>query len=118
MTPLAIAALGRDALVMIAASLLFMILPGSDNRSRLGSAVLLLALPAFLAWAYLSEKFHDAPSAARHQAEAGELALVPTSAGWSALAIAIDLTLPIAAAMLKGAEASHMERAGLKRSSA
>lgn len=97
-TPLAVSALAlrRDAVTVIAASLLFIFLAGSNNLSHLDAAVLLLALVAYLAWAYWSEKFKAAPSAAVHQAEAAEVSLVPKSAGLSALLIAVGLVLLIA----------------------
>jgi cation:H+ antiporter len=96
-TPLAVsvAALKRDAVTVIAASLLFIVLAGSNKLSHLDAAVLLLSLLAYLAWAYWSEKFNAAPSAALHQAEADEISLVAKSAGWSALAIAIGLVFLI-----------------------
>jgi len=96
-TPLAVSALAlrRDAATVIAASLLFIALAATNNLSHLGAAVLLISLFGYLAWAYWSEKFNAAPSAAVHLAEAEEVNLVPKSAGWSALAIAIGLVLLI-----------------------
>lgn len=97
-TPLAVSALAlrRDAVTVIAASLLFILLAATNNLSHLGAAVLLLSLFGYLVWAYWSEKFNAAPSAAVHLAEAEEVNLVPKSAGWSALAIATGLVLLIA----------------------
>lgn len=97
-TPLAVSALAlrRDAVTVIAASLLFIVLTGSNYLSHQDAVVLLLSLLVYLAWAYWSEKFNAAPSAAVHVAEAGAVALVPKSAGWSALAIAAGLAFLIA----------------------
>lgn len=97
-TPLAVSALAlrRDALTVIAASLLFIVLAGSNNLTHMDAVVLLLSLLAYLVWVYWSEKFNAAPSAAIHQAEAGEVSLIPKSAGWSALAIAIGFVCLIA----------------------
>ena len=97
-TPLAVSelALRRDALTVIVASLLFIALAASNKLTHLDAAVLLLSLLAYLVWAYWSEKNNAAPSAALHQAEAGEVSVVPKSVGLSALAIAIGLALLIA----------------------
>ena len=91
-------ALRRDAVMVVAASVLFIVLAGTDNLSHLDAAVLLLSLFAYLVWAYWSEKLSvvPAPSAVVHQAEAEEIALVPKSAAWSALAIVVGLVLLIA----------------------
>jgi cation:H+ antiporter len=97
-TPLAVTslALRRDAVTMIAASLLFIVLAISNKLSHLGAALLLLSLLAYLVWAYWSEKYNGAPSAAVHEAEAGEVNVVPKSTGWSVLAIVTGLVLLIA----------------------
>ena len=106
-SPLAVTALAlrRDAVTVIAASVLFIVLAGSDNLSHFDAAVLLLWLFAYLAWAYRSERFNAAPSAVVHQAAADELTLVPKSGGWSALAIVIGLVFLIAGSkvLIKGA---------------
>jgi cation:H+ antiporter len=97
-TPLAVSALAlrRDAVTVIAASLLFIFLAESNNLSHQDAAILLLSLLAYLVWAYWSEKFTTTPSAAMHQAEAGEVSIVPRSAGWSVIAIATGLVFLIA----------------------
>ncbi len=91
-------ALQRDAVMVVAASVLFIALAATDNLSYLGAAVLLLALFAYLAWAYWSERLSATPAAAAvvHQAEAAEVTVVPKSAAWSAVAIVIGLVLLIA----------------------
>lgn len=106
-SPLAVTALAlrRDAVTVIAASFLFIVLAGSNKLSHLDAAILLLSLFAYLVWAYWSEKLDAAPSAVVHQAEADEITLVPKSAGWSALAIVIGLVFLIAGSkvLIKGA---------------
>ncbi len=97
-TPLAVSALAlrRDAMMVIAASALFIVLAHSGALSRPEGALLLLCLFAYLAWAYWSEKFKAAPSAAVHEAEVDEVTLVPKSARWAALAVATGLVFLIA----------------------
>lgn len=99
-SPLAVTAvaLRRDAVMVVAASVLFIVLAETDSLSHLGAALLLLSLSAYLAWAYWSERCGtaQAPSAVVHMAEAEEVSLVPNSAGWSALAIVIGLVFLIA----------------------
>jgi len=106
-TPLAVsaAALKRDAVVVIGASLLFILLATSNNLSHQDAAILLLSLFAYLGWAYWSEKLHTAPSTATPQAEAGEIGSVPKSIGASALAIAFGFFFLFAGSqvLLKGA---------------
>jgi cation:H+ antiporter len=89
-------ALRRDAVTVIAASVLFIVLAGSDGLSHLDAALLLLSLLAYLLWAYWSERFNDAPSAEVHKAEADEVTVLPKSAVWSALAVVIGLAILIA----------------------
>ncbi len=106
-SPLAVTALAlrRDAVTVIAASLLFIFLASSNTLSHLDAAILLLALFAYLAWAYWSERFNAAPSAVVHEAEAGELGLVTKSAGWSVIAVVTGLVLLIVGSkiLIKGA---------------
>lgn len=105
--PLAVTAtaLRRDAVTVVAASLLFIFLTKSNELSHLDAAVLLLALFTYLAWAYWSERFNAAPSAVVHAAEAGEVNLVPKSARWSLIAVVAGLGLLIVGSkiLLKGA---------------
>lgn len=106
-SPLAVTALAlrRDAVTVIAASLLFIFLASSNTLSHLDAAILLLALFAYLAWAYWSERFNAAPSAVVHEAEAGAFDLVTKSAGWSVIAVVTGLVLLIAGSkiLIKGA---------------
>ena len=58
------------------------------------------ALAAYLVWAYWSERYHAAPSAALHEAEAGELSTVPKSVLWTVLAVVTGLLLLIAGSQI------------------
>lgn len=84
-TPMAVRplALRRDAVTVVAASVLFLVLVGGSALGRADGAVLLTALVAFLLWAYWSEQFHAAPSAELHKAEATELTVLPKSIVWT-----------------------------------
>lgn len=73
-------ALRRDATVVVAASVLFLVLVGGTALQRSDSLVLLTAFAAYLAWAYWSERYRAAPAAAVHEAEAKELSFLPGSA--------------------------------------
>lgn len=97
-TPLAVKplALRRDAVTVVAASLLFLVLVGGSALARVDAATFLLALAAYLGWAYWSERFHAAPSGELHQAEAEELSTVPMSVLWTAIAVVLGLLLLIA----------------------
>lgn len=97
-TPLAVKplALRRDAVTVVAASLLFLVLVGGSALGRLDATIFLGALAAYLVWAYWSERFHAAPSGELHQAEAEELSTVPKSVLWTVIAVVLGLLLLIA----------------------
>jgi len=97
-TPLAVKpmALRRDAVTVVAASLLFLVLVGGSALARVDAAIFLCALAAYLGWAFWSERFHAAPSGELHQAEAEELSTVPISVLWTAIAVVLGLLLLIA----------------------
>jgi cation:H+ antiporter len=57
--------------------------------------ILLLALIAYLLLAYWSERYHAAPSAELHQAEAEELSAIPKSGLWITVAVVLGLLLLI-----------------------
>ena len=88
-------ALRRDATTGLAASLLFVALVGGSALGRADSVVLLTALAAYLGWAYWSERFHAAPAAQVHEAEAQELSAVPRSGAWTVAAVVAGLLLLI-----------------------
>ncbi len=97
-TPLAVKplALRRDAVTVVAASMLFLILVGGSALGRVDAAIFLSALAAYLVWAYWSERYHAAPSGVLHQAEAEELSIVPKSVFWTVIAVVLGLLLLIA----------------------
>ena len=96
-TPLAVKplALRRDAVTVVLASVLFIVLVGGRALGREDAAILLTALAAYLVWSYWSEQFHTAPSAELHKAEAEEIPIVPKSAMWIIMAVMTGLLLLI-----------------------
>lgn len=106
-TPMAVKplALRRDAVTVVAASLLFLALVGGSALGRPDAVVFLAALAAYLAWAYWTERFQSAPAAELHRAEANELSAVPGSIPWIAAAVGLGLLLLIGGSqvLLKGA---------------
>ncbi len=97
-TPMAVKplALKRDAVTVVAASVLFLVLVGGDALGRADAGIFLAALGAYLVWAYWSERFRAAPSGAMHQAEADELSSIPKSVLWTVIAVLLGLLLLIA----------------------
>ncbi|HEY9051309.1 MAG TPA: calcium/sodium antiporter, partial [Gammaproteobacteria bacterium] len=106
-SPLAVKplALRRDAVTVVAASILFLVLVGGSALARTDGVIFLIALLAYLIWAYRSERFHAAPSAELHKAEAEELTALPKSVVWIVMAVMIGLFMLIAGSqvLLKGA---------------
>lgn len=96
-TPLAVRpmALRRDAVTVVAASILFLILVGGSALDQTDALVFLLALVAYLSWAYFTERSGPAPSAELHRAEAEELSLMPKTAFWIVAAVLLGLVLLI-----------------------
>ena len=96
-TPLAVQplALRRDAVTVVAASILFLVLVGGRALERADAPILLLALLAYLSWAYLTERSNFTPSAELHKAEAEELSMVPKSVLWTVAAVVLGLLLLI-----------------------
>lgn len=96
-TPLAVKplALRRDAVTVVASSMLFLVLVGGSALARPDAAIFLVALVMYLAWAYWSERFHAAPSAEVHKAEANELSAVPKTVLWVVVAVVLGLLLLI-----------------------
>jgi len=105
-TPLAVKplALRRDAITVVAASILFLVLVGGSALRRADAAILLLALMAYLVWAYRSERAHDTPASELHQAEAEELTALPKSVVWTVMHVITGLLLLIVGSrvLLKG----------------
>lgn len=96
-TPLVVKplALRRDAVTVVAASVLFLVLVGGEALGRADAAIFLAALGAYLVWAYWSERFHAAPSGELHHAEADELSTIPKSVLWTVIALVCGLLLLI-----------------------
>lgn len=98
-------ALGRDGVVVILASLLFIGLAWTGGLTRVDGMLLLAALASYLAWAYWSERDSSSPSGLAHQAEAEEIDVLPTSWWAAAGAVVLGLVLLITGSqvLLKGA---------------
>lgn len=96
-TPLAVKplALRRDAVTVVAAGILFLILVGGSALGPVDAVILLMALAAYLLWAYWSESFHTAASAELHTAEAAELTAVPKSVVRTVATVIIGLLMLI-----------------------
>lgn len=94
-TPMAVRplVLRRDAVTVVAASALFLVLVGGSALGRADAAILLGALVAYLVWAYWSERFNAAPSGQLHQAAAEEVATAPQSVLWTVVAVVFGLIL-------------------------
>ncbi len=106
-TPLAVSAMAlrRDAVTVIGASVLFIVLAASNGISHLDAVILLAGLAGYLTWAYVSEKSNGALSAEMHKAEADEVSHVPQTALLSAVLVILGLAVLIAGSrvLLKGA---------------
>ncbi|MEX1220558.1 MAG: calcium/sodium antiporter [Idiomarina sp.] len=98
-------ALRRDAITVLAATVLFIVLVGGSALARIDAAILLLALLAYLVWAYRTERLQNNPAAEMHTAEASEIEALPKTGLWIATAIVIGLALLIVGSqiLLKGA---------------
>jgi len=70
-------ALRRDAVTVVAASVLFLVLVGGSALGPADAIIFLVSLLAYLAWVYWSERSHATPSAELHKAEADELSALP-----------------------------------------
>lgn len=96
-TPLTVRPLSlrRDALTMVSATGLFLVLGAGGILDERDGLIFLAGLGGYLVWAYRSEKADAGPSAELHQAEADELTLVPRSWLWTASATLLGLLLLI-----------------------
>lgn len=97
--------LRRDAVTVVAASILFLVLVGGNALVRWDAAIFLLALLGYLIWAYWTERAGKAPSAELHKAEGEEVTALPKTALWIIMAIVLGLALLVAGSqvLLKGA---------------
>jgi len=96
-TPLSVKplALRRDAVTVVAASILFLVLVGGSALGSADAVIFLMALLAYLVWAFWSESFHAVPSAELHKAEAEELTALPESVVWTIVTVIAGLLLLI-----------------------
>lgn len=106
-TPLMVSPLSlrRDALVVTAATALFIVLAFDGSVSAIDGVILLVLLVAYLVWAYWTETYNSAPSEDVHKAEAAEITVLPKSLFWTVTEIIGGLVLLIAGSqvLLKGA---------------
>jgi len=86
-------ALRRDGLVVVAASVLFILLAMDQQLSRVDAVIFLSGMIAYLIWAYQSEKNNDTPEAKLHQAEADEISHLPHTTAFTIIAIIGGLLL-------------------------
>lgn len=98
-TPLAVKplVLARDAVTMVGASILFLLLVFLSGGiiGWSGGLFLLLCLCLYLGWAYWSERYHEAPSAALHLAEEQEIQIPEKSTIWILSSVLLGLVLLI-----------------------
>lgn len=83
--------LRRDAVTVVVASLLFILLVSDRVLGKFDATLLFGALVIYLSWAYWTERFHAAPSVELHQAEEEELSLLPKAAWQISAAILLGL---------------------------
>jgi len=83
--------LRRDGVTVVAASILFLILVGGDALARSDAAIFLLALAAYLTWAYWTERSGQAPSAGLHIAEGEAVTALPKTTLWIVTAVVLGL---------------------------
>lgn len=106
-TPLAVKplVLRRDAVTVVAASILFLVLVGGSALARSDAAIFLLALMAYLIWAYRTERAGTVPSATLHIAEGEEVTTLPKTMLWIVTAVLLGLVCLIVGSqvLLKGA---------------
>lgn len=106
-SPMAVqpSALRRDGLVVLAATIVFMITVIGGLLSRMDAVILLVLLAAYLTWAYISEKNPESPQADIYEAEAKEVDKKPASVLGTAAAIVSGLILLIGGSnvLLRGA---------------
>jgi cation:H+ antiporter len=106
-TPLAVKplALRRDAVTVVAASTLFLVLVWGNALARGDALILLLGLVAYLVWAYRTERTGMHPSGEMHAAEANAVSTVPQSWLWTLTSLIVGLALLVGGSqvLLRGA---------------
>ena len=88
-------ALRRDAVTVVAASVLFVILAGGRVLVGMDALLLLVSLTSYLIWAYWSESYQVAPAAEIHVAEAAEITILPRSVLFMTVSVIAGLLLLI-----------------------
>ncbi len=94
------AALFRDGMTVIGASLLFLALVGGAALERTDAAILLLCLLLYLGYAYWTESRTHSATAELHRHEAEELTLLPPTTLATTLTIVIGLIALVAGARI------------------
>lgn len=106
-TPMTVqpSALKRDGVVVLAATVIFMVTVIGGLLSRLDAILLLLLLAAYLVWAYRSEKNPEGPQAVVYEAEAKVVDKKPSSVLGTVAAIVGGFVLLIGGSnvLLRGA---------------
>ena len=93
-------ALRRDGVVVVGASVLFIVLAWSGALGRWEAALLLAALTAYLVWAYRTERQQPMPEGDMHAAEAEEVTAIPTSTVMIVAALVVGLGMLIGGSQL------------------
>lgn len=92
--------LKRDATAVVAATVLFLFLAAGGMIERFDGIILILALSAYLIFAYWSERFQASPSGTLHKEEFKEISIGVKSLWWIILAVGIGLLLLIIGSQL------------------
>ena len=71
-------ALTRDALSMVGATIMFLVLAFGAGLTRIDGVLFLLSLAVYLVWTYRSEVQQGGPASVVHRAEADEFHMLPT----------------------------------------
>lgn len=87
--------LRRDAIAVVGASALFLMLALGGVLERLDALILLGVLIAYLIWAYWSERYLSAPSGELHEAESKEVSVIPKSTFFVIALLIVGLALLI-----------------------
>ena len=97
-TPLTVtpAALGRDALMVIVASILFLMLADGNELIGIDAAIFLFALAAYLVFTYLGERTVGTPSATSGESESVAVITAPGSAVTAMVLVIVGLVTLIA----------------------
>lgn len=93
-------ALRRDGVVVVAASVLFIVLSWGGALGEWQALLLLASLAAYLVWAYRTERNVPQPTGEMHSAEAEEVSAVPTSTSMIVTALVVGLGMLIGGSQL------------------